>query len=296
MSENNNFLPFIGGGPWNLAKGMITDDTAMALALARSIAEKKEKSAEKLYQKWLKSEPFDIGITTRNALSSKVPSPSSLSNGALMRCSPLAIYLAGDGKDFEASENQILIETDVRHTHSNFVVITAVKSYLKCLQVLIKTGDKQQGFEAAKSLVSKSRCPLVQDWLEKAEQGKQFPVSLSPFTPGNTNIVTSGDGRCMGYIGIAYQLAFYELLHGENFEKSLINAIKVGGDTDTNGCIVGAMLGALYGVESIPKSWRDWVLKPDLGNYSGPDPYGAFPEQNASDLAELTEKLLVTEL
>ena len=32
-------------------------------------------------------------------------------------------------------------------------------------------------------------------------------------------------------------------------------AIARGGDTDTNGCIVGALIGARFGVDHIPKDW-----------------------------------------
>lgn len=43
-----------------------------------------------------------------------------------------------------------------------------------------------------------------------------------------------------------FQSAFYELLHGTSFTKSLIAAISRGGDTDTNAAIVGALLGKVY--------------------------------------------------
>ena len=32
--------------------------------------------------------------------------------------------------------------------------------------------------------------------------------------------------------------------------------IEAGGDTDTNGAIAGAVLGARFGLESIPERWR----------------------------------------
>ena len=64
--------------------------------------------AVKFYSEWLSSTPYDVGTTTRNGLSkcSKVnPDPSkayaaakkgrgatSLSNGALMRIMPLAVW------------------------------------------------------------------------------------------------------------------------------------------------------------------------------------------------------------
>ena len=36
--------------------------------------------------------------------------------------------------------------------------------------------------------------------------------------------------------------------------------VEQGGDTDTNACIVGKMIGALVGMRGIPKKWLDKVL------------------------------------
>lgn len=40
----------------------------------------------------------------------------------------------------------------------------------------------------------------------------------------------------------------YALFTSNNFEESLLKVISFGGDTDTNGCIVGSMAEALYGI------------------------------------------------
>lgn len=50
-----------------------------------------------------------------------------------------------------------------------------------------------------------------------------------------------------------FQSAFYELLHGISFSKSLIDAISRGGDTDTNAAIVGALLGKFFSLQKFYK-------------------------------------------
>lgn len=45
------------------------------------------------------------------------------------------------------------------------------------------------------------------------------------------------------------------MTHAMDFAASLEGAIARGGDTDTNGCIVGALLGARFGVSAIPQHW-----------------------------------------
>jgi len=44
-------------------------------------------------------------------------------------------------------------------------------------------------------------------------------------------------------------------------ENTLVRAIGLGGDTDTIACMVGSMLGALYGYGWIPKRWADKLSK-----------------------------------
>jgi hypothetical protein len=43
------------------------------------------------------------------------------------------------------------------------------------------------------------------------------------------------DGKCLGYFGVALQIALYELQHCKSFKDSLIDIVKLGGDTDTTG-------------------------------------------------------------
>ncbi len=49
----------------------------------------------------------------------------------------------------------------------------------------------------------------------------------------------------------------------EFFLKALRETINLGGDTDTNACIVGGMIGALVGIKKIPGYMLDILLKFD---------------------------------
>ena len=44
-----------------------------------------------------------------------------------------------------------------------------------------------------------------------------------------------------------------------NFEAALVEVVNAGGDTDTNGAVAAAVLGARYGVGSIPERWLSCV-------------------------------------
>ena len=46
-----------------------------------------------------------------------------------------------------------------------------------------------------------------------------------------------------------------------NFEDALIALVNAGGDTDTNGALAGAVLGARYGASAIPPRWISHVAE-----------------------------------
>ena len=99
-----------GGGCWGLAPGQLTDDSELAMCQMRGLIDGKgtlnTACIAGYYGKWCQEGPFDIGMTTRNALttintknpSAKAPREAavafsnSLSNGSLMKVTPLAVW------------------------------------------------------------------------------------------------------------------------------------------------------------------------------------------------------------
>ena len=82
------------GGPFDLIAGQPTDDSEMALALARMLTERgaySQAKARKRYVGWLNTDPFDCGDTIFRGLTGE-PNHASQANGALMRVSPLGIF------------------------------------------------------------------------------------------------------------------------------------------------------------------------------------------------------------
>ena len=76
----------------------------------------------------------------------------------------------------------------------------------------------------------------------------------------------------IGFVRIGLTHAFRHLLLGTPYVDALSETLLGGGDTDTNACIVGGLLGAAYGAEAIPKDMRDAVLTCDTSlGQSRPD-------------------------
>ncbi len=99
--------------------------------------------------------------------------------------------------------------------------------------------------------------------------------------------------RSMGWVRKALQNAFWQLLNAPDARSGLVDTVGRGGDTDTNGCIAGALLGAVHGRDAWPLAWRDRVLTcraMEADGVSHPRPIDYWP----ADGMVLPERLLFT--
>jgi len=254
----NNELQIIGGGPYNVKAGQYTDDSELALSLWESLLRNKcvnIRDISKNFYLWYKSKPFDVGIATSNAFSDadtyeKMITNAlkynfdSLSNGSLMKISPLG---AAAKLGFCKSNELLSYAKQICGlTNPNPICIDIVKSYIAGIYVALETGDNKKSFNAAYNIAT---LKITRSLLKAAlKTNTKFKLSDGTYC--------KADGPKMGYIGIAFQNAFFQLMKPNNtFKISMINTILIGGDTDTNACISGALYGACYGVNTIPINW-----------------------------------------
>ncbi len=107
------------GGTWNTIAGQPTDDSEMALMLARALDDQGTYNAKKAleaYIYWLDSGPFDCGSTVATGLRGR-PNPDSQANGALMGISPLGIF----GANYDLPQVAELAKQDAALTHPHLV-------------------------------------------------------------------------------------------------------------------------------------------------------------------------------
>ena len=57
--------------------------------------------------------------------------------------------------------------------------------------------------------------------------------------------------------------ALWCLARGESFEAAVIEAVNLGGDTDTIGAVTGQLAGAIHGAAAIPRRWREGLHAAD---------------------------------
>ncbi|MDR1730554.1 MAG: ADP-ribosylglycohydrolase family protein [Synergistaceae bacterium] len=271
------------GGTFSNLAGQATDDSEMALALARTLdkdGEYIQENVRKAYVSWFAG-AFDYGFATLNALGNGRPLSDTEANGAMMRVSPLGIWCAEryDTRKKEGfAEIARLARTDAAITHPTKVCADANTLYVAAIADAVRYGDtREEIFERI--------CVWCQE-IDAAESVKNAVENARKEPP------LSEFSLHKGWVLVAFQNALYQLLHAENFEEALVDTISYGHDTDTNAAICGALMGAVTGFKAIPTRWSDVisVCRPGKGNprTSHPKPAFYWP----CDAAELAEKLL----
>ena len=239
---------FVGAGWLNLQPGETTDDTAMMMALADSLIEKQGFDLEdiaKNYLRWYDTNPKDIGGTTRRALAqlkagvkpeeSGLPSPNE-GNGTIMRCAPIGLAYYNRLKELEEYSRK-----DAAITHNSSICRDG--SFL--VNLIISEILKGRNFDVFWQEKTVTKLPGFDEGLRKPFLHPTFISSPS------------------GHVPQTLQAVFWALLNCQSFEDCLVKVVNLGGDADTTGAIAGAIAGAQYGFEAIPKRWVNGLLLRD---------------------------------
>ena len=279
----------VGGGPFGLEAGEVTDDTQMATALADQIrVSKREISTEYLaarYIAWSKV-CFDIGIQTRRALAYAEGGRDALAagravwdeatglkpagNGSLMRTAPIGVFLAA-----LPEERRQLALSDSAVTHFDPRCQLACAAYDAAIAHAMGRGATARGaHRAARAELDPALAALVARHPDLAEAARsavaELAADLAAAEEDDPGLY--GDQlhiyQTAGFVRVAFRLAFWHLLHAPDFKSAVIDAANRGGDADTNAAITGALVGAVMRVDAIPPAWIAAVL--DAPGLSGP--------------------------
>jgi ADP-ribosylglycohydrolase len=238
------------GGTWNTIAGQPTDDSEMALMLARCLVGEgsfRPESVREAYRSWLDSSPFDCGGTVSSGLRGR-PNSASQANGALMRISPLGIF--GVGEDIQRVAEWA--RQDAALTHPHPVCLQANALYAAAIARAIQSGCSPATLYA-------SVLTWAHEW--EVEPALLAAVERAALAPPQDYV-----GQ-MGWVLIAFQNALWQLLYAPTLEEGVVDTIMRGGDTDTNAAICGALLGAVHGRAAVPAQWQEKLLncRPEAG-------------------------------
>jgi ADP-ribosyl-[dinitrogen reductase] hydrolase len=241
--------PWQGGPP-----GSTTDDTALARNLVRSLAEKGGFDPADLVERhlaWYRSDPPDVGTITGRVLRrvdrgedaaaaaqevwrERGPEVSA-GNGSVMYCAPLGLAYA-----HRPDELIDLAPALSTLTHADGRCRTAV------LAVTLASAALARGEPAE---------PAVRGALDAAEsrEGGEELAYLVDAVGGARPI----DGPDQGFCLFTAAAAFQAVARDGDVETELRRVVSLGGDTDTNAAVAGALLGTRDGLGGLPPAWLD---------------------------------------
>ena len=239
----------VASGMWEL--GEWTDDTAMAVELAASMADQGRYDVDDVfgrYALWARSRPKDIGATVAAALRrSRSPAEAraaaaahhaaegrSAGNGSLMRTVPIAIRYRGDPGAVER-----ISRIDSGLTHHDPIAGDACAWFNLTVAALI------QGRKPPRSTSEIARVT------EAAIAGEEAELAAA-----------AQEQR--GYVLTTLRIAFAAAFRHDAFEPAVVFAVNLGGDADTNAAVTGALAGARFGADAIPQRWVEPLLRKEV--------------------------------
>jgi len=258
------------GGPHGLAAGEWTDDTSMALALADSIAEvgwDLNDQARRYVAWWQKGEYsvngrcFDIGITTRSALSRFLntgdardagdDSEHASGNGSIMRLAPVPIRYSYMFPDGIGDLVERAVESSLP-THASPQCLSACVYMTVVLCGLIDGRPREEVLDPEWALMRQARdfAPFHPEIAEVAEGS--FRRKEPPEVVGS------------GYVVKSLEAALWAFHHAKDFRAAVLRAVNLGDDTDTTGAVCGQLAGAYWGESGIPAEWLEGLAKRDM--------------------------------
>jgi len=271
----------VGGGPFDVAPGAITDDTQMAVCLGRSLAERGRldvADVARRYVAWT-DEAFDIGNQTRDALlriaTGTPPEEAGLAtwrqsgrraagNGSLMRTAPIAVALHAD-------ENEVIDAalSDSMITHADPRCALACAAFNSAIAAAIRSPIGGVAMlEVARRSMGAVRYAHLWATIEPVELGsiaaavEDLTRDLDAAAADDPRLYTPElhIHRTAGFVRVAFRLAFWHCVHTPSWRDALVDVASRGGDADTNAAITGALLGARDGASAIPAAWVERVL------------------------------------
>jgi ADP-ribosyl-[dinitrogen reductase] hydrolase len=240
--------------------GSTTDDTAMARNLIRSLAARDGFDAADLvarHVEWFRTGPEDMGSLTRRVLRRvemgedagavaediwlREGPEVSAGNGSVMYCAPLGLAYAN-----RPDELLELAPALSALTHFDGRCRSAVLAVTLAVAALVRGEEAEHAARAALEAVADHEGGEELEYLAEAAGGAR-PV----------------DGPDQGFCLFTAGLAFQALVRGGDAEGEFRRVVSLGGDTDTNAAVVGALLGARDGVDGLPADWLERLLDQD---------------------------------
>ncbi len=282
----------VGGGPFGLIAGQVTDDTQLAVCLARSLAERGGFDPADLAARFVawRAHAFDVGNQTGRAIDElqdgAAPTSAGLTvwrdgnrqpagNGSLMRTVPLAVAFA-DAARATTVVPVALVDaaiTESMITHADPRCALACAAFDCAIAAAIVTPlDGAAMVAVARAALAVGAQRLATLWAGEGEAAADRACVATALADLERDLAAALAAdpevygrelhidRTAGFVRLAFRLAFWHAVHTPSWQAAVIDVASRGGDADTNTAIVGALLGARDGAGAIPAAWSERVL------------------------------------
>ena len=178
-------------------------------------------------------------------------------NGGVMRCAPVALARHGQPEMLVADSASTCMVTHYAATCQwSCVIINAI------IALLLR--GEEPDLSAVMAAAKADGCPelLAQSSRDRIPSEVLSAISAGQPVPGEASWLRQ-DQVLIGHTLLALQAGLWVAAVPLDFEAALRQVVEGGGDTDTNGAVAGAVLGARYGASAIPQRWLDCVPQLD---------------------------------
>ena len=264
----------IGYGTYNQPKGTWSDDTTMTLCLMENVIEGGDDEALMgKFLDWMENgymtphgKCFDIGGTTSRAIIEFKNGTlanqcgqfgeKDNGNGALMRIAPV-VFL--NYKMESPQERLATVERYSSLTHAHPRSILGCFIYTECLRQLLLGKEKSQAIGKAIEICD-TRSSFEGTMFE-ARYENEFS-HYSRILNGKIGSLEKDSIRSGGYVVDTLEAALWCFLRNNSYEDTVLEAVNLGGDTDTTAIVAGSVAGMYY-YDAIPEKWISSLAKID---------------------------------
>lgn len=239
-----------------------TDDTAMTIGVAESLARCNGLNPEDMVAQFIKNyekEPWrgyalgpptifrmiKSGYKFSNELDKLLFPGGSYGNGSAMRTTPIGLYYFSYPP--EIIREKAYITSRITHSHPLAKEGSALIAYSVTLALKEEPDILKKLFKFTKLKEYKEKILLIEHLLKKKTISSEVSRKLGNGVEAINSVPS----------------AIYSFIANDNFEDSVKYAVSLGGDTDTISAMCGGIAGAKYGMSGIPSKWIETVENKD---------------------------------
>ena len=261
-----------GHGTYNQPAGSFSDDTSLLLATMDGIIRNGGIINDEAYYNIAdnfasylslgsftpRQQKFDVGNTTAAAIHSYMSGTKpwlaggntkyNKGNGALMRILPLAYYAEQNNLSDEETLEYVSKIASITHRLPHCVLGSYI--YVNFARRLLQGYSKEKAYEDIPSHDYSSFDQETLDEYSRILKGKIYEAQEDDISSKGVTVDT-------------LEAALWSFMRNDSYETSVLQAINLGDDTDTVGCVTGGLAGIYYGLKSINPKWLNKLLRKD---------------------------------